>query len=93
MKLILSAPILAGCALLAGTNPCLDPEAAKAVAECETLGEAVSARLVKGGAGFGRWEVLVHMPGAEQGWRCFIRRDTSILEGKERIPNPPSKVR
>ena len=43
-------------------------------------------------AGFGGWEVLVHMPGKEQGWRVVINWDDGKVLGKEAIPNPPSKV-
>lgn len=73
--------------------PCLTEQEAKGVAECETLGEAVSARLLPHNASFGKWEVLVHMPAETEGWRVFIHRDSGKLIERHRIPNPPSKVR
>ena len=79
---------------LAAATPCLAAEAAKAVAEAETLGEAVTARQVKPHrAGFPSWEVLVHRPGKEKGVRLIIDQATSKVLKKESIPNPPSKVR
>lgn len=94
MKLLVPALLCAACWPAAATTPCLTPEAAMAVAQSETLGEAVSARPVRlHTAGFGGWEVLVHMSGQDQGWRCIISRDSGRLLKKTRIPNPPSKVR
>lgn len=73
-------------------------EDAKAVAEVETGGEAVSARWIELGGtcspdGLGGIEVLVHMEGRAQGWRCVIDGDNLKLRRKEAIPNPSSKVR
>lgn len=94
MKFLLPALICSICLPAIATTPCLTPEEAKAIAENETLGEAVSAhRLREHHNGFPPWVVLVHMQGQDQGWRCIISRDTGKLLKKERIPNPPSKVR
>jgi hypothetical protein len=65
-----------------------------AVAEHATLGEAVTAiQISTHTAGFGAWEVLVHMSGEDQGWRCVISRDSGKVLKKQRIQNPPSEVR
>lgn len=90
----LPAIVCAVCWPVLATTPCLTPDAAKAVAEHATLGEAVTAvQVVTHTAGFGAWEVLVRMPGEDQGWRCVISRDSGRLLKKQRIQNPPSKVR
>jgi hypothetical protein len=95
MKLLLPVLIGAICWPAAATTPCLTAEEAKAIAENATLGEAVSAHRVHHPqtAGFPPWLVLVHMPGQDYGWRCIISRDNGKLLRKQRIPNPPSKVR
>jgi hypothetical protein len=91
MRLLVPALLCAICWPAAATTPCLTPEAAMAVAEYATRGLAVRARLdKKHTAGFGTWVVRVHMPGEDQGWRCFISRDTGMLLKKMRIPNPPA---
>ena len=91
-----STVLLGGTAITLGaTTPCNSPEAAKAVAEGETLGEAVTAHRTHRHhhAGFPPWEVLVHMPHGTEGWRLVIAWDDGKVLKKERIPNPPSKVR
>lgn len=80
------------CLVLVAEIPCTTPEAAKAVAECETLGEAVTVRRIEQTDGTRGWEVLVRMPGKKNGWRCTIDWDLGKLRCKEAIPNPPSKV-
>lgn len=75
--------------------PCTTPEEAKAIAECDTLGEAVTARRIEQNDGTKGWEVMVHMPGkdkGDKGWRCIIDWDLGKVRLKEAIPNPPSKV-
>lgn len=79
--------------ILVAEIPCTTPEEAKAVAECETLGEAVTVRRIEQSDGTKGWEVLVHMPGRNYGWRCTIDLALGKLRTKEAIPNPPSKVR
>ena len=71
---------------------------AMGVAEAETGGEAVTVRRVSMNGtispdGLGGIEVLVHMDQGQHGWRCLIDSNTMRLRSKERIANPPSKVR
>jgi len=67
---------------------------AKAIAEQETGGNAVSARRIPLNGASGGWEVEVHMPKEDRGWRCIIDADTHGVYTKDRIPNPkPGKNR
>jgi hypothetical protein len=84
--------LVTGIAMIAGV-PCTTAEEAKAVAECETLGEAVTARRIEQSDGTPGWEILVHMPGKKHGWRCIVDGDLGKVRKKEPIRNPPSKVR
>jgi len=78
----------------AATTPCLTAEAAKAVAESVTLGEAVTARQVNlHRAGFPSWEVLVHRQGKKKGLRLIIDQATRKVLKRELVRNPPSKLR
>ena len=61
---------------------------AKAIAESETGGQAVDARRIHLNGASGGWEVEVHMPREDRGWRCVIDADTRSVHSKERIPNP-----
>lgn len=62
---------------------------AKQIAEVETGGIAVGARKTRlNGASCG-WEVDVHMPKEDRGWRCMVDCDTRMVHTKDRIPNPP----
>ncbi|BDU73895.1 hypothetical protein [Mesoterricola silvestris] len=79
-------------ALLVLETPCTTLEEAKAVAECDTLGEAVTARKTLQTDGTKGWEVLVHMPGKKRGWRCIIDWDLGKVRLKDSIPNPPSRT-
>ena len=64
---------------------------AREIAEQDTGGIAVSARKVPlNGASCG-WEVDVHMPKEDRGWRCTVDCDTRQVHTKDRIPNPPVK--
>jgi hypothetical protein len=76
----------------AGEIPCTTADDAKAIAECETLGEAVTARQVDQSDGSKGWVVLVHMPGKRKGWRVMIDWELGKMRWKEAIDNPPSKV-
>jgi hypothetical protein len=96
LEVVLRIPLLGGLlttgvVLVAGL-PCTTAEEAKAIAESGTLGEAVTVRRIEQSDGTPGWEVLVHMPGKKQGWRCCIDQDMGKLRWKEAIPNPPSKV-
>ena len=66
---------------------------AKAIAEQDTGGSAVSARRIPLNGASGGWEVDVHMPREDRGWRCVIDSDTRMVHTKSRIPNPPPKSR
>ncbi len=72
-------------------EPCDNAEDARALAESETLGEAVTTRRIIQTDGTKGWEVLVHMPGRAQGWRVIIDRDLAKVRWKEAIRNPPSR--
>ena len=66
---------------------------AKAIAEQDTGGIAVSARRVPLNGASGGWEVDVHMPKDDRGWRCTVDNDTHMVHTKDRITNPPLKGR
>ena len=61
---------------------------AKTIAEQETGGMAVSAHRIPLNGASGGWEVDVHMPRDEKGWRCIIDADTRMVHRKDRISNP-----
>lgn len=65
---------------------------AKAIAEQETGGKAVSARRVPLNGASGGWEVDVHMPNEDRGWRCIIDCDTRTVHTKTHIDNPGGKA-
>ncbi|HTL98254.1 MAG TPA: hypothetical protein VL181_05560 [Holophagaceae bacterium] len=71
-------------------GPLVSARDAKAIAARETGGFAVSAREVPLNGASGGWEVLVHMPKEDRGWRCVVDDDTRMVSTKERIPNPPA---
>ena len=81
-------------ALAAQARPMTSTQA-KAVAEHDTGGIAVSARRVHLNGATGGWEVDLHMPGEKRGWRCVVDSDTHGVYTKTRIPNPelPKKRR
>ena len=62
---------------------------AKAICEQDTGGRAVSARRVPLNGASGGWEVEVHLPKENRGWRCIVDNDTHQVYTKDRIPNPP----
>ena len=66
---------------------------AKQIAEHETGGIAVSARRTRlNGASCG-WEVDIHMPREDRGWRCMVDCDSRSVHTKDRSPNPPVKAK
>ncbi|HET8900842.1 MAG TPA: hypothetical protein VFM84_02795 [Holophagaceae bacterium] len=71
-------------------GPLVSEKDAKAIAARDTGGVAVSAREIPLNAASGGWEVDVHMPNEERGWRCVIDDDTRMVHTKERIANPPA---
>jgi len=66
---------------------------AKTIAEQETGGKAVSARRIPLNGASGGWEVDVHMPNEDRGWRCVIDCDTRSVYTKTHIDNPGGKGR
>jgi len=66
---------------------------AKAIAERETGGIAVSAHQVPLNGATGGWAVEVRMPKEDRGWRCIVDSDTRQVYTKDRIPNPGTKAR
>lgn len=66
---------------------------ARSIAEQDTGGRAVSARRIPLNGATGGWEVDVHMPKEDRGWRCIVDRDTHGVRTKDRIPNPPLSTR
>jgi hypothetical protein len=64
---------------------------AKAIAEQDTGGRAVSARRIPLNGASGGWEVDVRMPREERGWRCIIDADTRMVHGKSRIEQPGAR--
>jgi hypothetical protein len=69
-------------------HPVKTAREAKTIAERNTGGIAVSARCIPLNGATGGWEVDVHMPGEERGWRCIVDSDTHMVHTKTRIPNP-----
>jgi hypothetical protein len=61
---------------------------AKAIAEQETGGKAVSARRIPLNGASSGWEVDVRMPREDRGWRCVIDSDTRTVHTKTHIENP-----
>ncbi len=92
MKALLAALLLLGPAALA--RPVGSAREARAIAEHETSGIAVSARRIHLNGATGGWEVDLRMPGETRGWRCVVDSDTRSVYTKTRIPNPePPKTR
>ncbi len=75
------------------SGPVSSAAEAKRIAEQETGGHAVSAtRIPLNGASAG-WQVEVHMPKEDRGWRCIIDADTHTVHTKTRIDNPAARRR
>jgi len=85
---LLLVPALALCAAPRRGGPVNTTREAKQIAEQETSGIAVSARRVELNSASCGWEVDVHMPKDERGWRCIIDCDTHMVRTRERITNP-----
>ena len=73
------------------SGPVKSAKEAKAIAEQDTGGRALSARRVALDGASGGWEVDVHMPGEARGWRCLIDADTRMVHTKTRIEQPGSR--
>ena len=74
-------------------GPVKSAKEAKAIAEQETGGRAVSARRIPLNGASGGWEVDIHMPHEEKGWRCIIDSDTRMVHSKTRIDQPGAKTK
>ena len=72
-------------------GPVKSAKEAKAIAERETGGRAVSARRIPLNGASGGWEVDLRVPGEERGWRCIIDSDTHMVHSKARIDQPGAK--
>jgi len=73
------------------SGPVSTAREAKAIAEQDTNGIAMTARRIAlNGASCG-WEVDVHMPNETRGWRCTVDCDSHSVYTKDRIPNPALK--
>lgn len=84
------------CPLQAGRRrggPVSSPREAKAIAERDTGGEAVRVQRIHLNGASGGWEVDIHLPREDRGWRCIVDCDTHMVRTKDRIPNPPLKKR
>jgi hypothetical protein len=69
-------------------GPVKSSKQAKAIAEQETGGRAISARRIPLNGASGGWEVEVRMPHEDRGWRCIIDSDTRMIHSKTRIDQP-----
>jgi hypothetical protein len=65
---------------------------AKAIAERDTGGQAVSARRIPLNGASGGWEVDLRTDDPRGGWRCVVDCDTRMVHTKTRIPQPAGKA-
>ena len=94
LALALLVPALVQSALASTSRtsgPVRHAREAKAIAERETGGKAVSARRIPLNGASGGWEVDVRMAQEAHGWRCVIDADTHMVHSKTRIPQPGVK--
>ena len=96
----LGLALLVPAIVLAGTTsrkhsagPIKSSKEAKAIAEQDTGGKAVSARRMALNGASGGWEVDIRMPHEANGWRCIIDADTHMVHSKTRIDQPGTKGR
>ncbi len=75
------------------SGPVKSAKEAKAIAEQETGGKATSARRIPLNGASGGWEVDIHMPREDKGWRCIIDSDTHLVYSKSRIDQPGAKAK
>ncbi|HLO69028.1 MAG TPA: PepSY domain-containing protein [Holophaga sp.] len=90
LLLVLAPAALVLAAPAERSRPVRTAAEAKAIAERETGGIAVSARRVPLNGATGGWEVDLRMPGEERGWRCVVDADTRSVHTRTRIPQPGS---
>nr|WP_320132698.1 hypothetical protein [uncultured Holophaga sp.] len=72
-------------------GPVSNAKEARAIAEAETGGMAVSAHRIHLNGASGGWEVEVRMPDEGRGWRCIVDCDTRMVRSRDRIPNPAAR--
>lgn len=72
-------------------GPIRSSKEAKAIAEQDTGGKAVSAKRIPLNGASGGWEVEVRMPKDSQGYRCIIDADTRMVHSRTRIAQPGTK--
>ncbi|NWJ40420.1 MAG: PepSY domain-containing protein [Geothrix sp.] len=73
------------------SGPIKSAKEAKAIAEQDTGGKAVTARRIPLNGASGGWEVDVRTPKEAKGWRCIIDSDTRMVHSKTRIDQPGGK--
>ncbi len=69
-------------------RPVSNAKTAEEIAERETGGIAVSSHRIPLNGATGGWEVEIHMPKAEKGFRCVVDNDTHAVHSKTMISNP-----
>jgi hypothetical protein len=74
-------------------GPLSSAKEAKAIAERETGGRAISARRIPLNGASGGWEVDLRVPNEDRGWRCIIDSDTHMVHSKARIDQPGAKAK
>ena len=72
-------------------GPIKSAKEAKAIAEQETGGKAISARRIPLNGASGGWEVDLRVPNEDRGWRCINDSDTHMVHSKARIDQPGAK--
>jgi hypothetical protein len=73
------------------SGPIKSAKEAKAIAERETGGKAVSAKRIPLNGASGGWEVDLRVAHESRGWRCIIDADTHMVHSKTRIDQPSGK--
>jgi hypothetical protein len=73
------------------SGPIKSAKEAKAIAEQETGGKAISARRIPLNGASGGWEVDVRMPNDTKGWRCILDAETRMVHSKTRMDQPGAK--
>ena len=73
------------------SGPIKSAKEAKAIAEQDTGGKAISARRISLNGASGGWEVDVRMAHEDKGWRCIIDADTHMVYSKTRIDQSSTK--
>ncbi|BDU75307.1 PepSY domain-containing protein [Mesoterricola sediminis] len=88
--LLLALAASLGAAVPTRARPVRTASEARAIAEKETGGIAVSARRVPLNGATCGWQVDLEVPGEDRGWRCIVDADTRSVHTRTRIPPPGS---